>query len=522
MAIVQISRIQHRRGLREDLPNLSSAEFGWCVDTRQLFIGNGLLSEGAPSIGSTEVLTEYSDLFGKFGSYTYSGIDATSYAVVTGPSETSPIQRSLQQRLDEIVSVKSFGAKGDGSTDDTDAINRALYELYCREQTASVRRTLYFPAGVYLVSDVIKIPTYAKLLGDGKNSAIIRQTSDTVDYAFSLSDSKQQISSDIGNNAAITPRSILIQDMSFEATEPIDVFQIPLASGISFINVGFYGSQTEPDSFSEEANCISISSSGAITTSNIIFSRCSFSKNRHALKLLNDVENLLFTECDFSEFFRAIELGGASESPDARGVRITNCIFDFIFEHAIKVFTGVPPLVTGFNSFTRAGDQFTGVSAHPIVIYENNGNSSWGDYFDRSDATDIDFPRISHEGSKSIVLYPEELHIGEFRQRAGDLATLSANVTNTSTGISFDKTVDQMVMMNYSIASASEKFRMGKLSLNLLTLSVDDEFTESSDLGIEFSLSLATNTVTLLYTNSSSNTANFKYSIQYFRNTVPA
>jgi len=62
MAVIQISRIQHRRGLEADLPNLSSAELGWSVDTRKLYIGNGTIEEGAPSLGKTEVLTEYSIL----------------------------------------------------------------------------------------------------------------------------------------------------------------------------------------------------------------------------------------------------------------------------------------------------------------------------------------------------------------------------------------------------------------------------------------------------------------------------
>lgn len=62
MAVIQISRIQHRRGLEADLPNLASAELGWSVDTRKLYIGNGTTEEGAPSIGKTEILTEYSIL----------------------------------------------------------------------------------------------------------------------------------------------------------------------------------------------------------------------------------------------------------------------------------------------------------------------------------------------------------------------------------------------------------------------------------------------------------------------------
>ena len=55
MAIVQISRITQRKGLAQDLPQpLAGAELGWCTDTRQLFIGNGTLADGAPVVGNTD------------------------------------------------------------------------------------------------------------------------------------------------------------------------------------------------------------------------------------------------------------------------------------------------------------------------------------------------------------------------------------------------------------------------------------------------------------------------------------
>ena len=60
MAIVQISQITNRKGLAENLPQLAGAELGWSTDTRQLWIGNGTLEDGAPVIGNTEILTEYS------------------------------------------------------------------------------------------------------------------------------------------------------------------------------------------------------------------------------------------------------------------------------------------------------------------------------------------------------------------------------------------------------------------------------------------------------------------------------
>jgi len=62
MAVIQISKIQVRRGLQENLPQLDSGEFGWAIDTQRLFIGKGSLAEGAPTTGTTEILTTYSIL----------------------------------------------------------------------------------------------------------------------------------------------------------------------------------------------------------------------------------------------------------------------------------------------------------------------------------------------------------------------------------------------------------------------------------------------------------------------------
>lgn len=62
MAIVQISQIQVRRGLNQDLPQLAGGELAWSQDTRQLYIGNGTIAEGAPAAGQTEILTQFSAL----------------------------------------------------------------------------------------------------------------------------------------------------------------------------------------------------------------------------------------------------------------------------------------------------------------------------------------------------------------------------------------------------------------------------------------------------------------------------
>ena len=50
----------------------------------------------------------------------------------------------------DMLSVKSFGAVGDGSRDDAPAIQRAL-------TAATAGRTLWFPAGTYRISETLHV-----------------------------------------------------------------------------------------------------------------------------------------------------------------------------------------------------------------------------------------------------------------------------------------------------------------------------------------------------------------------------
>lgn len=64
MAIVQISRIQHRTGKQSDLPQLAEGELGFATDSRRLFIGNDI-TQYPPGVGTTsqtEVLTQHSTI----------------------------------------------------------------------------------------------------------------------------------------------------------------------------------------------------------------------------------------------------------------------------------------------------------------------------------------------------------------------------------------------------------------------------------------------------------------------------
>ena len=61
MAVYEIARIQLRRGRISNgvgVPQLASGEMAWAIDSQELFIGNGAVAEGAPSVGNTRILTE--------------------------------------------------------------------------------------------------------------------------------------------------------------------------------------------------------------------------------------------------------------------------------------------------------------------------------------------------------------------------------------------------------------------------------------------------------------------------------
>ena len=66
-----------------------------------------------------------------------------------------------------VVNVKWFGAKGDGVTDDTLAINSAI------SFTSSIKSNLLFPAGTYIVSGLNAVANM-QLIGEGSTSTRIK------------------------------------------------------------------------------------------------------------------------------------------------------------------------------------------------------------------------------------------------------------------------------------------------------------------------------------------------------------
>lgn len=88
------------------------------------------------------------------------------------------VLRTLQDKARERISVKDFGATGDGVTDDVDAINAAVTYLVSRGGGI-----LFFPKGTYLVSEHIKVRDYITYEGEGW-STVVKAMASSVDNVF--------------------------------------------------------------------------------------------------------------------------------------------------------------------------------------------------------------------------------------------------------------------------------------------------------------------------------------------------
>lgn len=68
------------------------------------------------------------------------------------------------------MSARSFGAKGDGSTDDTAALNRLFDSA---SQSFSTGAVAFVDAGYYKVTDTIYIPPNVRIVGEALSSVIM-------------------------------------------------------------------------------------------------------------------------------------------------------------------------------------------------------------------------------------------------------------------------------------------------------------------------------------------------------------
>ena len=124
-------------------------------------------------------------------------VDASGNVNGLVKSTGSTAARSLANRFADVVNVKDFGAVGDGVADDTAAINAAI--------TNGQGKCIYFPKGKYSYSGngTLILTAGTTILGDGKNTSIIKVITANPSYVFSVNGRGSGIQN-LGFEAGIT------------------------------------------------------------------------------------------------------------------------------------------------------------------------------------------------------------------------------------------------------------------------------------------------------------------------------
>lgn len=366
MAVVQISKIQVRRGQKNSnsgIPQLSSAEFAWAIDSQELYIGNGSVLEGAPYVGNTKILTEHDNILDLASSYQYANNDT---------SITLSVSRSLQSKLDEYVSVTDFGAVGDGSTDCVDIFETAFTQLF-RNVNPDYKKVLIVPNGEYLFASDLTIPSGVILRGETQKGVILNIGANNIRVITSAGLELADFSS------TNRPQNLDISNLTISRTTG----QVTLSGVANSVmdNITFSGEYILGEAVAslaaEPAAVFWENTLVGTKTDGIVFKNCSFEGNSIGVKCTQTsvFDTIIkFDNCKFFVSDTAIYIDGVS----GQGNRWTvyDCEFEEIANQAFRSTNGQNTLIQR-SKFKNVGND-TNTSANPTdyMVYfgEKVGN----------------------------------------------------------------------------------------------------------------------------------------------------
>lgn len=393
MAIIQISRVQVRRGRTNQtgVPQLASGEFGWSIDQQELYIGNGAVSEGAPAVGNTRILTTNDTNFFLLTSpnYIYSNTE-DGPTVQTGPSSDPYVSRTIQKKLDDIVNLNDFIVDEPYSTE---AIQRAINHVSTGTVTGS--KKLIFPEGTYVITGTVFLPPNTEISGAGRNKSIIVNAS--TETMFQTVDKQGREFTNIQSGADI-PQNIRIDGITFQSslTNAAPILALDCLTDSIIEDCAFKGNPAIQYSTSTMAAAISLRGHGAVTCDNVSIKDCVFDKLSTAVESNYDVVNISITKNSFRGLNEGIVLarslsGLAGQITGPTRVVVTENTFDVINKEGLFVgpnITGVANVKSSNNIYNNVGFGYGSTAgetnqAHDVISFNSFGNSSVNDSFGR-------------------------------------------------------------------------------------------------------------------------------------------
>jgi len=511
MAVLQISRIQLRRGKKNDasgLPQLASGEMAWAIDAQELWIGNGAVSEGSPAVGNTRLLTENDNILDLAEQYQYKVGDSN---IQTNTDVNFPVRRSLQDRLDDIVTSNNYGILADDGSDQTANIQNAITNLFV--PLTKSRVVLQFQPGTFKITSTINIPSYVTIEGAGSEKTIFNFIGTGTVFNFIKDDG---LTLQQGNQ----PKFISMKGFSVETNSiATQVFEMNSVRDSVFEDIEIKGVWTTTSATSAASIGIGMYAfSSLVTCQRNKFTRVIVTGFCTGVYAKQDIFNNLFDDCGFKTLETGVQFGvgtGFGATGFQYGPRkniIKNSRFEFINQHGIIVDNGYGNRSRS-NMFKDTGNDSTGDSYTPgqdqysVIKFINPGNNSTQDMFDR--ATGLasgGFVTTAYlaEVEGSVFFNSPETRVVGIGQAFSPVKAFRIPL-NSSTGLTISYVYQ---------STAYEQMRKGTLSMAIDRINgniqlVDDydyTGTNDNDENIVFSANFETigsySTIVVSYTNS--------------------
>jgi hypothetical protein len=310
-------------------------------------------------------------------------------------AKINTVNRPINLKLAEFVSVKDYGAVGDGTTDDTAAIVAAI----------AASSVVYFPYGTYKVTSSIAITTPVTLFSDGTGytyfgDAGTGQTGATIlcgsvtGYVFTFNLPGQvakglqikglSFDGTFNSLPSTTCNGLVVNLAVATASSPVTSLildncqasnfntSLPLLDLTSFINVNI-----TQCSFARFSNvCINVSGNPANIATTILVDRCHIYYGRQAISIFSCL-NIHFRDCIFE----------------------TLCVGCAIFQSAVLFsqcyFENIGATWAGFTTGTVNKDFGQSGSVDPLLITPITSNLN----FKQADATFISCQFTNRDGA---------------------------------------------------------------------------------------------------------------------------
>lgn len=234
-------------------------------------------------------------------------------------SNLSYMERVYNENAERGVNAKWFGAKGDGVSDDTVAIQNAIDSL-------NNGGTIYFPKGEYLIEKTIYLKSNIRLMGDSANTILKKETAGNAFDATNLHNiSVESLNVENTNNGGIF--------FKFKGTNNIYISNINI-KGIG--NVAY----TEGISIREGDNATIVNSYFKGTTGHCV------AVGTNTLSPVGKCENITVDNCIFEDFGTidggmGIDVSGGvypdGSFEEVKNVRISNSTFKNGNSNGLKI-----------------------------------------------------------------------------------------------------------------------------------------------------------------------------------------